>query len=196
MNARADEPSAFPWGDTPESAIRWSFNKLVASSQPNSSMASMTKVDSGSRGGNWSQMDALAQASLLRTAIARIAEPELKAYVEAHYLPSAVREGVPGGGGAIFDRFGVLRGKAIQSVAYYLMQQSERNATSMPRVGFEELVSQYVLGKPNNDALCRTMKLRRERANTTRAMWYEKLDELHARAMQATAAQLRKVGLL
>lgn len=199
MNAKAQKVEtplppapALPWGSDPEAAIRWAYEGLTVSAVPSSSIANLTRPKRGGPPTEWASLDRIDQASTIRFLADRIESAELRAYITAAYLPTPVRESVPGGGGAVFDRFGTTRGAAIRALAYYMREGHPK----VSQTGAEEVIAQYITGVQNNDAMCRAMRLRRERAGETRKDWYARLDDIHARAMQAVGARLRKVGLL
>lgn len=187
-------PSAtrHPWGDDAHSALRWAFARLARSEVLPTAMAA---VHASGRPVGMTRADLHAQATIIRDAALGSGNPLHRSYLTAYYLPPPSWERLPGGGVGWVDRYHAERAEAVHQVAWWLMGAAGSSGALRIR-GYQELVLQYMLGKPNNLRLRELLRVRRGTVPAIRQRAYSKLDELHDRALAQARERLERAGLL
>jgi hypothetical protein len=180
-----------PWGNDAYSALRWAFNRLATSEVLPTALGSVHHT--GRRIG-LSRADLHAQASIIRDVAVGIDNPLHKAYLTAYFLGPPSLERLPGGGVGWVDRSHDERAAAVHQVAWWLLGTA---GTGVHRIrGYQEIVMQYTLGRPNNKRLRDVMRVRNASIVAVREKAYSRLDELHAHALAAAARRLEDAGLI
>jgi len=180
-----------PWGNDAYSALRWAFNRLATSEVLPTALGS---VHHSGRSVGMSRADLHAQASMIRDAALGTDNPLHRSYLTAYFLAPPSFERMPGGGVGWVDRFHGERSAAVHDVAWWLMGTA---GTGMHRIrGYQELVLQYTLGRPNNKRLREVMRVRNSGIVAARQKAYVRLDELHDHALERARWRLEQAGLI
>lgn len=181
-----------PWGADAFSALRWAFNVLARSEVLPTALGS---VHISGRGVGLSRSDLHAQATIIRDAGLGTGNPLHRSYLTSYFLPPPSYERMAGGGLGWVDRFCGERLAAVHEVAWWLMGTAGTGAHRIR--GYQELVLQYTLGKPNNTRLREAMRVRRGKGVAAmREAAYGKLDDLHEHALAGAGERLQRTGLL
>lgn len=180
-----------PWGNSAYSALRWAFNRMATSEVLPTALGSVHH--SGKHIG-LSRADLHAQASIIRDIGLGTDNPLHRSYLTVYFLGPPSWERLPGGGVGWVDRFHDERSAAVHDVAWWLLGTA---GTGMHRIrGYQEIVMQYALGKPNNKRLRDVMRVRNANIVAVREKAYAKLDELHEHALVRAAIRLEGAGLI
>lgn len=180
-----------PWGSDPYSALRWAFNRLSSSVVLPTALGA---VHHSGRPVGLSRADVHAQASMIRDVALAGAGPVHAAYLTAYFLPPPSYERLAGGGVGWVDRSIEERQAAIHQVAWWLLGAS---GTGGHRIrGYQEIVAQYCLGKPNHKRLKELLRVRHATAIDTKQRAFDKLDELHERSLLLAGERLARAGLI
>jgi hypothetical protein len=180
-----------PWGNDAHSALRWAFNRMAASVVLPTFLGSVHQ--SGKRIG-LSRADLHAQASIIRDIGLGTDNPLHRSYLTVYFLGPPSWERLPGGGVGWVDRFHDERSACVHDVAWWLMGTAGTGAHRIR--GYQEIVMQYCLGKPNNKRLRDVMRVRNASLAALRERAYSKLDELHENAMARATGRLSDAGLI
>lgn len=181
-----------PWGTDAHSALRWAFGRFARSGVLPTAMGA---VHHSGVPTDLSRADLHAQAAIIHGLAVDAANPLHRAYLTCYYVGPPSWERLPGGGVGWVDRFYTDRSAAVHQVAWWLMGAVGGSGALRIR-GYQEIVLQYTLGRPNNERLRDLLRVRRGREAQIRHRAYTALDQLHEHALAGATERLQRANLI
>jgi hypothetical protein len=108
--------------------------------------------------------------------VATLTDPIAVSYLIARHLPPAGLERQPGGGIEYVDRFSEERRKHIHALAWWLLRRE--NAEDVRIAGYQEIVSQYMLGGKSIDRIRALLKMDMNKVSGKRKACENRLKDL------------------